>query len=253
MTAESIGALLTSQIIGKSVHVFDEVTSTNDLLKQAGEAGEDEGLVYFAESQTKGRGRLGRRWESVSGASLLFSILLRPSWADTSCLSLAMAVALAETLDLLTSASARIKWPNDVYIKNKKVAGILCEACSGFFVVGIGLNVLQKNHDFPESLQDHAGSIAMYSEQIIDRSLLAANLLNNIDRIYNTLPSTFPEIIQDCESRSFLIGKKVSITRGHDLFEGLVTGLDSDGALIVQDKSDKKIIVNSGEVNLLSI
>ncbi len=251
MTSEEISALLTSRVIGRPVQIHQEVTSTNDLALQWGNQGAAEGLAIFAETQTKGRGRLGRCWESHPGQSLTFSVLLRPRWPNVSRISLVAAVAVARVLERLTLYSVGIKWPNDIHIAGKKVAGILCEADSEQIVLGIGLNVSQTALDFPEGLRERAGSVAMFSKTSVSRIELAASLLDELDTIYLTLPEGFDLIIAECERRSVLLEKPIAVELGDHHITGVVTGFDSCGGLRVRQMSGVETIISSGEVTLL--
>ncbi|MEO7932068.1 MAG: biotin--[acetyl-CoA-carboxylase] ligase [Chthoniobacterales bacterium] len=246
-----VSALLTSKIIGHPFYYYPEVTSTNDVAQQFGNKGAPEGLVVFADSQTQGRGRLGRQWNSHPGQSLTFSILLRPDWSNVSRISLVAAVAMARVLERLTTHSVGIKWPNDIQIDGKKVAGILCEAGKKFIVIGIGLNVSQTTLDFPEELRDRAGFIGMFATNAVNRIELAAALLNELDAIYLTLPAELDSIIAECGSRSVLLEKPITAKLGDHSVTGIVTGLDVGGGLRVRQKSGAETVISSGEVTLL--
>ena len=167
------------RIIGREILVFAETDSTNDLAKQAGDDQLPEGLVIFAEKQRAGRGRLGRAWESPPRQGLWFSVLLRPAsdlpverWPE---LTFCAALAVAQTAERFTGAPARIKWPNDVLVNGRKIAGILLEChhrhIPGFVVVGIGVNVLQRELDFDPVLRHRAGSLAMMVDATLERGV----------------------------------------------------------------------------------
>lgn len=253
MTTSEITSGLTSKVIGRPIEVFDEVTSTNDIALQLASKGAAEGLTVVAESQTNGRGRLGRPWNSTVGKSLLVSILLRPLWKDVSRISLAAAVAMAKTLEELTQAPVGIKWPNDIYIEGKKVAGILCESSQGAIVVGVGINVSQQPSDFPDSLEASAGSLAMVTHGKLERTKILVTFLNSFDAIYATLPNGFTTIIRECEQRSTLLGKAVSVEQGAVTIRGIVSGLAQDGGLQVKDDQGAFQVVHSGDVTFLRI
>ena len=200
------------RIIGREVLVFEETDSTNDLAARAGEDLLPEGLVIFAEKQRAGRGRLGRVWESPPRRGLWLSMLLRPvavpveRWPE---LTFCAALAVAETAERHTGAAARIKWPNDVLINGRKIAGILLEChhrqSPGFVVVGIGVNILHAEEDFEPLLRQRAGSLAMMisagSIPLIERRSVAASLLENMERHYARWPEDFASIMQACERR----------------------------------------------------
>ncbi len=195
--------------IGREIVVFEETGSTNDVAARAGDDGQAEGLVIFAEKQRAGRGRLGRVWESPPRQGLWFSVLLRPSvpverWTE---LTFCAALAVAETAELHTGRPARIKWPNDVLMNGRKIAGILLESHQrqnpGFVVVGIGVNVLQAEEDFDPELRQRAGSLVMIADQPshIERRTAAASLLRNLEEHYNGWPAGFSSIREACEQR----------------------------------------------------
>ena len=202
-------ALPADVLVGRQILVFEETDSTNDLAARAGDDSLPEGLVIFAESQRAGRGRLGRKWTSTPRQALLFSILLRPAipverWPE---LTFCAALAVAETAERFTGQPAHIKWPNDVLLNGRKVAGILLEThhrqTPGFVVVGIGVNVRQQPDDFAPELRDRAGSLAMAADSAasLDRHLVAASLLERLGSLYARWPDDFPAIMQACRDR----------------------------------------------------
>lgn len=251
MTAEEISRSWTGEVIGREILVYPEVDSTNDLAMQMGRRGVEEGLVIFAESQKAGRGRLGRKWEAAPQKNLLLSILLRPTWRDVSRISLAVAAAVSRVLTTRISQPVGIKWPNDIFIEGKKIAGILCEAGEGFVVAGVGINVGQSEEEFPPELRERASSLQLVTGAAWHRPTLAANLLNEFDLIYRSLPENFPAIIAECEQRSVLLGKFISITIGHQQITGEVAGIDVSGALSVRQPDGRHTLVSAGEVTLL--
>ncbi len=199
-----------ARTIGRDIVVFEETGSTNDLIARAGDDGAREGLVIFAEKQRAGRGRLGRVWESPPRQGLWFSVLLRPvgvaveRWPE---LTFCAAVAVAETAEAVTGQAARIKWPNDVLINDRKIAGILLECHHrwqpGFVVLGIGLNVLQREEDFEPGLRQRAGSLGMMMRdagaELPERRVVAALLLDRLEMCYQRWPAGFREIMETCE------------------------------------------------------
>ena len=173
--------------IGNEIVVVEETTSTNDLAWEAAERRAAEGFVVFAERQTKGRGQYGRRWESAPYRGLWFSILLRPAMTlrESPRLTALLAEVLAATIAKETGCAARIKPPNDIYIADRKVAGVLVEgrtASDGSYlaVAGIGINVNQTVDDFAEELRPTAGSLAMAAGRRISRTKLAIALLRSL-------------------------------------------------------------------------
>src|SRR3954451_19543427 len=174
--------------IGKEIVVVAETESTNDLAWKAFEHGAFEGFVIFAERQTKGRGQYGRRWESAPYLGLWLSVLLRPALtlAESPKLTVLLAEAVAATIADETGCAPTIKWPNDVYLSGRKVAGVLVEgrtAGDGTYVAvaGIGINVNQTIDDFPDELRETAGSLAMATGKNVSRVKLAVALLRRLN------------------------------------------------------------------------
>ena len=188
LIATELRAGLEGLRIGNEIVVVEETESTNDLVWKAVERGVPEGFVVFAERQTKGRGQYGRRWESAPYLGLWFSILLRPALtlAQSPKLTVQLAEAVAATIAEETGCAPTLKWPNDIYVSGRKVAGVLIEgrtASDGSYVAvaGIGINVNQTIEDFPEELREIAGSLATTTGKKFSRSKLAAALLRNLD------------------------------------------------------------------------
>lgn len=187
LIAAELSAALERCGIGNEIVVVEETESTNDLVWKAVERGEREGFVVFAERQTRGRGQYGRRWESAPYLGLWFSVLLRPSltMAESPKLTVQLAEAVAATIADETGCAPTIKWPNDIYLSGRKVAGVLAEgriAADGNYVAvaGIGININQRLDDFPDELRDTAGSLAMATGKNISRAKLAVALLKRL-------------------------------------------------------------------------
>jgi BirA family transcriptional regulator, biotin operon repressor / biotin---[acetyl-CoA-carboxylase] ligase len=187
LIATELSTALEGCRIGNDIVVVEETESTNDLAWKAVERGVSEGFVIFAERQTKGRGQYGRRWESAPYLGLWFSVLLRPevTLAESPKLTVLLAETVAATIAEETGCAPTIKWPNDLYLSGRKVAGVLVEgriATDGSYVAvaGIGINVNQTIDDFPEELRDTAGSLAMATGKRISRAKLAIALLKRL-------------------------------------------------------------------------
>lgn len=177
---------LDTRRIGRRVAVWSRVASTNDLAAAASGSSANEGLVVLAEEQTSGRGRRGRSWVAPPGSSLLMSALLFPRGPidDPSWLTALGAVATAEVVEQAAGREARIKWPNDVRVDGRKIAGVLVERGKGT-VVGIGVNVSMTSEDFPEPLRGTATSLRMLTGGPSDRSDLARALIRRLDVLYD--------------------------------------------------------------------
>jgi BirA family biotin operon repressor/biotin-[acetyl-CoA-carboxylase] ligase len=177
--------------IGREILVLDEVDSTNEFIFRLTTPATREGLVVFAETQTAGRGQHGRRWESAAGKGLWFSILLRPQILPNESPRLTnwAANTIAQTIHAQFSLAATVKPPNDIYIAQRKVAGVLLEmravsSAPHLAILGVGINLNHLLADFPLELHDRAGSIAMALGRGVDRQHFAAALLRALDRSY---------------------------------------------------------------------
>jgi BirA family transcriptional regulator, biotin operon repressor / biotin---[acetyl-CoA-carboxylase] ligase len=188
LNGEKLRAQLGLCTIGREIVVLEETTSTNDVVLQMANGGAPEGIVVFAEHQSAGRGQRGNVWESAPGKGLWFSVLLRPKAAISDPVQLAQRTAqiVATTIQGQFYLSATVKLPNDIYIDDGKVAGVLVEMraqpkAPHLAVLGIGVNVNQMPHDFSEGLRKRATSLAIARRGPIDRSSVAVALLRNLD------------------------------------------------------------------------
>jgi BirA family transcriptional regulator, biotin operon repressor / biotin---[acetyl-CoA-carboxylase] ligase len=233
-------------LIGRSIQIFAETASTNDLAREAGEAGAAEGLVFFAETQRAGRGRRGRAWSSPAGRGLWFSVLLRPRaprdrWPR---LTLLAARALIESLAEL-GVSANWKWPNDVVVGAGKLAGILVEATSQFAVLGIGLNVRQRPDDFSDEWRARALSVEMITGSGIEREALAAAILSQLDRLYaiDWAGREFVETLQYCVDRAALqAGRAVRVFAGDRWIDGTLLGYTDEAHLRLKHAGHEQVV-----------
>jgi len=239
----------------RDVVVFQRTGSTNDVITSLARQGAPQGVAAFAEEQTAGRGRLGRRWQSDPRLGLWFSILLRPDMplALWPRLTLWIAYAVARGIRRCAGVQIMLKWPNDLYASGRKLAGILVESSLGenaFATAGIGLNV---NHpSFPAPLDATATSLRIETGMAQDRNALAAAILASIDQSFSLMPNHFPDILSWASEADYLLGRWVSATAGVDTHEGTAQGLESEGALIIRTAAGGVVRVNSGEVTQFS-
>ena len=234
LTADDLRAQLKTLVIGAEILVFEETASTNDVAGLLAAAGAREGVVVFAESQTKGRGRHGRRWVSPRGKGLWFSVVLRPPLPRSalSRITVAASVAVVRAIRQGTGLDAQIKWPNDVTIGGRKVAGILTEPQAGAAILGVGIDVNCGVADFPSDLS--ATSLSIETGQPQDRVALATAVLNALDDCYRQALSDFDRIVSEWARRSTTLGRPITIRMGTRCLDGHAQALDGDGALLVR-------------------
>jgi BirA family biotin operon repressor/biotin-[acetyl-CoA-carboxylase] ligase len=253
LDADRLRELLRGVVLVREVRVFAETTSTNDVAADFGRQGAESGLVVFAERQTRGRGRLGRAWEAPAHRGLLFSILFRPPLGvqEWTRLSTWAGVGIAAGIERVAPCRVLIKWPNDIFINDRKVAGILVEGSvgqgRGFVVVGIGINVNQPA--FATPLDGTAISLRQACGRELDRHDVAAAVLRGLDEFSRHLDGGFGRIISSARDRSYLDGRFVEFGQGDATLSGVVEGLDDTGALLVRQADGRMVKVSSGEVS----
>jgi BirA family transcriptional regulator, biotin operon repressor / biotin---[acetyl-CoA-carboxylase] ligase len=220
--------------------------STNERAKELALGGAPHGTIVTADEQTAGRGRQGRTWLAAPGSALLLSVLLRDLGRAQAHLPLAAALAVCEACERAAPVSCRIKWPNDVWIDGRKVAGILIEGRpqEGWAVLGVGLNVSTRTGDFPPELRDIATSIAAAGGNS-DAPALADMLDYLVDALDARLADRPKAIVAGWRERDALEGQTVQWQSG----EGVAEGINDDGALIVQTASGR-VFLDAGEVHL---
>ena len=247
-----------TQVIGRDIRVFQKTTSTNDIIEKLARDGVAEGAVVFAESQTSGRGRLGRSWVSPAGKGLWFSILLRPKLTPQAVtrLTIATATSLARAVRNATGVTAQIKWPNDLLIQGRKVSGILTELSAEldhvkYVIIGIGMNINLTENDLPAELRPIATSLRIASGTAINRPGFAAEVLRQLDADYRRLnEGEFRGVAEEWESISGTLGQDVEVQTGSRVVRGRAESLDSDGALLVRTQHGHLERIMGGDVSL---
>ena len=226
----------------------ENVSSTNDDLRALALKGTPEGLVLVCEEQAAGRGRRGAAWFSPKGESLAFSVLLRPiapksMWCR---LSLAAGLAVAEALEKVIPL-VEIKWPNDVLVSGRKIAGILVEAGADFVIVGIGINV--NSEHFPEGLG--ATSLKVETGLEVSRAEVLLEVVKRLDRHAGRIDKDFPEILESVRERCALTGKSIALTYAERRVEGFVRGIGSAGELLVEISGKLETIFQADEIRVI--
>ena len=243
---------------GGTVHYLETTDSTNTVAQQLARAGAAEGTVVIAETQTKGRGRLGRAWISPPFRNLYVSIVLRPPVAPSEAprLGLVVGLATAETVAEWAPGAA-LKWPNDVLIDGRKVAGILMEMDAEddrvrSVVAGIGVNLNMSPNEVPDDLRDKAISLSTAVGTPIDRVAFATRLLSRLEERYDQfVQHGFATLRPLWDRLSCLQGRHVEIDDGGRRYRGLVCGIADDGALQLRDAGGAEITVVAGEVTVV--
>lgn len=233
---DQIEAGLNTLRIGRQVAVWSRIASTNDLAARASRSIANEGLVVLAEEQTAGRGRRGRVWTAPRGTCLLMSVLIFPqgNLAEPGRLTALGAIAVAEVVSSYIKSAARIKWPNDVRVNGRKIAGILVERGAGA-VIGIGLNANVLIDEFPEGLRDTVTSLQILTGTPIDRSILARDLIQKLDALYCRCLAEGAEILSTLwQKHSESLGCQVRVMTLRNTFAGTVNQIDPVDGIVLQ-------------------
>ncbi len=249
--------IIKTKIIGNQIIFLTETTSTNDIIKNYAQNQEPEGLVVVANSQTKGRGRSGKVWYSQAGG-LYFSILLRPQLplSEIAKLTLLTGVTLVEVLRKHHQLPVLLKWPNDVLINNRKLAGILVEmATSGanakHLVVGIGINTNQQAID--QEIAEIAISMESILNKPIDNKLLLSKILKRFEHNYQLFTAQkYNHFIDLVKKYSATIGRNVTVITEEETYLAKAIDITAKGQLVVEKTNGTRHLINSGEVSIRS-
>ncbi|PIR17468.1 MAG: biotin--[acetyl-CoA-carboxylase] ligase [Deltaproteobacteria bacterium CG11_big_fil_rev_8_21_14_0_20_49_13] len=238
-------------MIGSKIHHYKEIVSTNDIAFGLAKNGAAHGEVVVAETQTKGRGRMGRLWESPAGRSICMSVILRPdSSVETSPLTLVVGIAVADALKNFTKGELKVKWPNDIWLNGKKLCGILAEKGDGAIVVGIGVNVNSEKSDLSPEVSGIATSLKEEEGKAFDPEAVLKNICEELDNYYNVFVADgFDPFVALYNSWSLINDKEVSVTFNNEVTKGVAIGIDTDGALLLRKEGAVKKII-AGDVSL---
>jgi len=243
--------------LGVPVERHASLGSTNDEALRRAMEGAPEGVVVLAEVQTAGRGRQGRAWNDVPGASLAFSVLLKPSLSlpRLPLLALAMACSVAEAAEAVTGRKHNVKWPNDVLFEGRKVCGILAESRSGrdgrpVLVIGTGVNVNHRLEDFPQEFRQRATSLREAGGEYLNPESVLAAVLERFERYVTLARDRGADALRDAViDRLPAPGTTVALRRGDDRVEGVVEGITETGALRFRERGhDEAIVLAAGEL-----
>ena len=257
LNPQNIYRNLKTKFIGKNVLHFETIDSTNDYAKKIGNELRD-GSVIISEEQTKGKGRLGRVWESKAGEGLWMSIIIKPNIIANKApfITLIAGASIVKALNIL-GVDAKIKWPNDITINNKKISGILTELSAeiervNYIVVGIGMNV--KDTDFEEELQDKATSL--YKENYnVSRIDIVKEILCQFEKLYLDYieKDDKKEVLDICRQYSAIINKEIYVIKNDQKELVDCIGINEEGNLIIKNKDGNLEEIMSGEVSIRGV
>ncbi|MGD9725148.1 MAG: biotin--[acetyl-CoA-carboxylase] ligase [Nitrospiraceae bacterium] len=260
----AIQAGLRTAAFGRTIHYYASVDSTNNVAVALAQDGAPHGTVVLADAQSAGRGRRGRHWHSPPAQHLYCSIILRGCPEQTEYLTivpLASALAVADAMFDAAAVQGRLKWPNDVLIGEKKVAGILCESVGGqpmtIVVVGIGMNINGRPDDFPQDFRNTAATLSGERGSPVDRTGLVSALLNRLEeRIALISARTLADLLDAYRTRCSTLGLVVRAMVGdNNAIEGTAEAVGMDGSLHIRrgtpagsGRSDEIVIVHSADI-----
>ena len=271
MTKEELNSVLHTKWAGREIHYYDVTDSTNLRIRQAADDGAPHGTLAVADCQTAGRGRRGRSWESPAGSSIYMSILLRPEIAPikASMLTLVMACSVAEGItrslekqpDRSRGAeipSIQIKWPNDIIINGKKLAGILTEMSAqvdyiNYVTVGVGINVNQTG--FPEEICSTAASLRMECGHALRRAPIIAAIMERLEENYAVFLKTedLTGLMEQYSSMLVNRGRDVQVIGEKETYRAHALGITPTGELVVRREDGTEEEINAGEVSVRGV
>lgn len=236
---------------------FVTIGSTNDQLKILARQGAPHGTVLIADHQSNGHGRLGRSFQSSAGVGVYLSILLRPDClpGELMHLTCAAAVAMCDAVEQAAGFRPGIKWTNDLVFGRQKLGGILTELgfANGrvdYAIIGIGINCCQTQEDFAPEIRSIAASLSMVTGTKIDRSRVAAAMMDALQKMDKGLLTEKQEILRKYRENCVTIGQDISLVRGDEVRHGKALSVDDDGGLVVRFTDGTVQTVNSGEVSV---
>lgn len=245
-------------LIGRRLVCSATTVSTNSDAFRLAENGAEEGTVALSDSQSGGKGRLGRRWESPAGVNLYCSVILRPTLMpyEASQLTFLSAVAVADAIEGVTGLAPAIKWPNDLLLGGRKVAGLLNEMSAetdrvGFVILGIGVNVNMTEEQFPDGLRSPATSLKIASGMPVDRAAFAVRLFTELAAAYKQFQlEGFDPVREAWSRRCNAFGRDVAVDLGGGALRGPFAGIDRDGALLLLRPDGVVERIVSGDVTI---
>jgi len=254
---EEFDIKLETDLIGRNFIYLDETESTNRFVLDNKNKVTQDGSVVMAEFQTAGRGRVDRKWVSSKDQNLTFTILLdlkEREIKNPQLLNFVASLVVARSIENLHMLKTNLKWPNDVLIGQRKVAGILCESVSNGskiskVAVGIGINVNQAN--FASGYLIEPTSVRMEVKQVVSRERLLAEILNNFEYTFARLESESKQIVSEWKQFCKMLGDKVTVKAGEKEYIGLFSDVTDEGHMILFDHLEDKHIITFGDVSAI--
>lgn len=258
ITADEIRLGLRTSFIGRNIHYEDSVGTTQKIAHRLAYEDVPEGTVVIAEEQISGRGRMNRKWHSPKYTGIWMSLILRPNIPLTKApqLTLLTAVSVVQAIEDLAGLTPEIKWPNDILLNGKKIAGILTELQAESdrihsIIIGMGINVNQKLTDLPLDLQKTASSLLIEKGEEISRASLIKSIFSQFEKLYSLyLDKGFLPIKLLWESYAISIGKQIKARTLLGTIEGKALGITDDGVLLIKDKDGVIHQIYSADIEL---
>lgn len=253
MKASDIRLHLSEENSQMEIITVEETASTNDELKKLALSRKKNTVLFVAEAQTAGRGRMGRSFFSPKNTGIYMSILIHPDLSPEECTLITplCAVAVAEAVEKITDIKADIKWVNDIYVSGKKVAGILTEGSftpkgADYIIVGIGINLALPEKGFPEEIRDIAGALTESSEGLRER--LIAETVNRFMYHLEKIKNRY--FIPLYRNRLFFLGKEITVISAGISYKATALDIDSSCRLTVKNESGEILTLGSGEISI---
>lgn len=260
LSEKLIQASLKTESLGKHIIILDETDSTNNYAKDSAVAGAEHGTVIIADTQSSGKGRLGRTFVSPKGKGLYMTVIIRPDFdlKTASLITSATACAVAVAIEELCHSDVKIKWVNDLYMNGRKICGILTEASLGmemksldYAVIGIGINVRSAEGSFSRDLRVSATSVEDETGLQIDRNRLCAEVLNSLERYLSGIESR--NYIREYRNREILTGNTITANIGGNTIIAFAEGIDDNANLIIKLPDGNIKHLSSGEASLCRV
>ena len=259
--SQEIEERLNTRWLGQTLHFYQQLDSTNLTAMELAEEGAAEGTAVLAEEQLRGRGRGNRSWHSPPGVGIYCSIILRPrlSPAKAQIITLMTAVAIVKAIAQETSVSARIKWPNDILLNGRKIAGILLEGKVGskrveHAVIGFGINVNQTSADLPPEPMFEASSLRIELGKPVGRSALVAGIFGELEGLYERVQQgDLATILEQWRRLSTTLARPIRVWQRGKVTEGIAVDITAEGGLVVRVKDESLRVIHAGDVEHLRL